>query len=168
MTRRTTYPAFDRHNGGEGYEGGQTPTLFEELAQRRDWVLQLLDLAREQLQLIEGDGFDSLWQLQLQKEKLATRLSAQSSGPPPLLDRWLAERGSLPSTERRRCEQLIDEAEEGMRQLMDEEAISSEALQRRMASTREELLTLADGRKSQIAHAVPEPTKGRRLIDFEA
>lgn len=168
MTRRTTYPAFDRHNGGDGHDGGRTPTLFDELSQRRDWVLQLLDLAREQLQLIEGDGFDSLWQLQLQKEKLASRLSAQSSGPPPLLDRWLAERGLLPAAERRRCEELIDEAEEGMRQLMDEEAISSEALQRRMATTREELLTLADGRKSHMAHTAPEPTKSRRLIDFEA
>jgi hypothetical protein len=167
MTHRTTYRAFAR-NEDEGYGDVQAPTLFEELAQRRDWVLQLLDLAREQLQLIEGEGFDSLWQLQLQKEKLASRLSAQSSGPPPLLDRWLAERDSLPATERRRCDQLIDEAEEGMRLLMDEEAISSEALQRRMASTREELLTLADSRKSHIAHRSPEPPKGGRLMDFEA
>ncbi|MCC7421204.1 MAG: hypothetical protein IT428_13050 [Planctomycetaceae bacterium] len=166
MTQRTTYPTF-RHDGDRGRDE-QPPTLFEELSQRRDGVLQLLDLAREQLQLIEGDGFDSLWQLQLQKEKLASRLSVQSSGPPPLLDRWLAERDSLPPSVRRHCDQLIDEAEEGMRLLMEEEAISAEALRRRMASTRDELLTLADGRKSHLAHSPPEPQKGRRLVDFEA
>lgn len=141
-------------------------SLEAELMRRRAWVLELLDLSRVQLQLIETDDFDGLLRVQHQKERLAANLAAQSSGPPPLLERWLAERDGLTVDARRLCEVSIRQTEEGLRQLTEEEAMTMESLEKRMSATRSELLLIAEGQKSQRRHQATATEK--RFVDFEA
>lgn len=139
--------------------------LHADLRSRRDTLRQVLDLSRLQLQVIDSNDYDSLWRIQQQKQALLATIQSENAHSPALGDRWKALRDSLPAEEKTQCESLISEADACLRDLLDEEAVSTSALERRLEETRTQLQTISQGQRSRRLHRLP-PSTGK-LMDVQ-
>lgn len=142
-----------------------TPQLLADLRSRRDTLRQVLDLSRLQLQVIDSNDYDSLWRIQQQKQALLATIQGEAAHPPTLGDRWKAVRDSLSSEDRKQCESLISEADGCLRELLEEEAVSTSALERRVEETRTQLKSISQGQLSRRLHR--QPTATGTLMDVQ-
>ena len=140
--------------------------LLQIMADRRNRLRILLEISRSQLQLIESEEFDELWNLQHEKQNLMREIDPTSRSD-DLRRAWFAIREKLTPAERSPFERLIEESEELLQSLMQEEAVASTVLQDRIGETRAQLNSIAQGMRLRQAYQSSHPAQSGRLIDLE-
>ncbi|HUG90979.1 MAG TPA: hypothetical protein VML55_09105 [Planctomycetaceae bacterium] len=138
---------------------------FERLLEdRHGHCLRLLELSRQQRDLIDGGNFTALLGVLGQKQQILGRLEGQKHRQPALVEFWRSRRESLASRDRDRCERLLAEIDGVLARLVGEEQVSSEFLARQRDATRQELEQLHLG--SEVHRAYRDgmaPTTTRHL-----
>lgn len=141
-------------------------TLPAALAARRRDLIELLELSRRQLQLIEADDYAQLVSVQGRKQQILERLNAISPAAPTLKDRWARDRDLLPPDDRRECDRTLAESESLLATLLEEEQASATRLVERRDETQKQLESLGHGALAHDAYRRSLPTHDARNLDI--
>jgi hypothetical protein len=130
---------------------------------RRDYCQALLELSREQSELIATDDYTQLLVLLGRKQRVLGRMEELSRRQPQLWQRWKGERDQLDPPTRAACEASLADAEAILGELNRLEQTSTEHLARRRDETRRQLESLSQGVRVHDAYRDPYAVPHRRL-----
>lgn len=126
--------------------------FLQTFAARRQCFVELLDLSRQQLGLVESDDYTRLLTLLGGKQQVIHRLEALGRRDPRLWDDWRETRDRLTPPARSACEQVLAETESLLAQLLEQERVSTETLKARRDETARELRSVAAGSRVNQAY----------------
>lgn len=119
---------------------------------RREYCQALLELSRQQRELIDTDDYPQLLELLGQKQRLLGRLEELGKLRPRLWEEWHDERERLDSDSRADCDRVLADAEAVLSQLLDEENASTNLLSRRRDETQRQLQAISAGAQAHSAY----------------
>ncbi len=119
---------------------------------RRQHCRALLELSRQQLQLIAGDDFTELLDVLGQKQRLLGCLDELKHRHPQLWDRWQAQRDSLDAAVRHDCETALAESEGFLAEILENERGGTQALTARRDATQKQLQAISQGGQAHAAY----------------
>jgi hypothetical protein len=129
-----------------------SPDFLQTFADRRQCFVELLELSRRQLGLVESDDYPQLLGLLGGKQRIIGRLETIGKARPRLWDDWRQARDRLAPRDRQACEQTLAETEALLAQLLEHERISTECLARRRDQTAQQLRAVATGSRVNQAY----------------
>lgn len=116
---------------------------------RRECCRALLDLSREQQNLIDTDNYDELVTVLEMKQRLVDELVGDVDAP---WKSWKQNRTQLSPAGQHACEVLITETEALLQALLDEEQIGVTRLTKRRDATEHELSLITSTEQIQAAY----------------
>lgn len=119
---------------------------------RREYCQALLELSRQQRELIDANDYPQLLELLGQKQRLLGRLEELSKLRPRLWEEWHEQRDALDSASRTECDRVLADAEAVLSQLLDEENASTDLLSRRRDETQRQLQAISAGAQAHSAY----------------
>jgi hypothetical protein len=125
---------------------------FRTFQDRRTCFVDLLQLSRRQLELVESDDYPQLLGLLGGKQQIIGRLEAISVREPRLWDEWRRDRNYLAPVVRQACEQTLAETEVVLAELLEHERVSTDTLARRREQTARQLQAVASGSRVNQAY----------------
>ncbi len=126
---------------------------------RRECCRALLELSREQKQLIESDHYEALIELLQMKQRLVDELVGPPDAP---WKQWQQESGRLSVSSRTAGDALLAETEALLRTLLAEEQLGTEELTVRRDASERELAQMSSSHQIDLAYG-SMPTAGSRL-----
>lgn len=142
-------------------------TFLETFESRRDQCRALLELSREQEQLIAGGQYGDLLALLRRKQGILERIERQRRSHADVVSRWRLERDSLEADTRTTCERLLAETESILGDLVREEERSATQLVRRRDRTRAELTSVEHGSQVNTAYRDTLAPATHRHLDLD-
>jgi hypothetical protein len=130
---------------------------------RRDYCQALLELSREQSDLIAADDYTQLLVLLGRKQRILGRMEELGQRQPQLWQHWRSERDQLDPAARAACDAVLADAEAILAELNQLEQTSTEHLAQRRDDTRRQLESLAQGVRVHDAYRDPHAATHRRL-----
>ena len=134
---------------------------------RRQCFAELLQLSREQHQLIDTDDYTTLLVVLGNKQRVIGRLEEIARMNPYLGADWQTHRDRLPPTMRKGCEQVLAETEGILVDLMEEERQCTQFLTHRREETRLQLQGISAGQNAQSAYRDSLAPVTHRTLDVD-
>ena len=144
-----------------------TDILADLIGRKHDLLLQLLDLGRRQLELIEANDLTQLLKLLASKQKLLTELQTLERHLDPFRLQDPEARVWRAAQDRDRCAQLASHCEAVRAEIVQAERMS----ETRLTFRRDEAATRLQGvhQASQVRHAYSEHVENdRRQLDLSS
>lgn len=135
---------------------------------RRDHCRGLLELSRQQTELIRRDEYTQLLALLGKKQHILGRLDEISARYPQLARRWKDRRDTLEPEVRSECETLLAEIENLLAQLNETENDSAVLLTRRRDETRQQLEALSTGARTHDGYREALAPADSRHLDVKS
>ena len=133
-----------------------TSTDFDEFLQimktRREHFRSLLNLSRQQKELIDHDDYSQLLTILGKKQGILCRLDEIHSRHPHFSREWNNRKSSLDSNLRKTCETVIVEIETILSELLEAENESATFLTLRRDDTKQQLEALSQGTQTHEAY----------------
>ncbi len=127
----------------------------------------LLELSSQQQDYIAASDYAGLIELLTHKQQLLDVLSNDSRDGSDLWQAWRTERDHLPHADRRACEQVLDEADELLKQLMSLEQSSTDLLSSRREATQLALAEVNHGGLAMHGYQSPAEANVSRRLDLD-
>lgn len=136
--------------------------FFAAFHQRQACCLALLELSRQQSDLIGQDDYAALIEILQNKQSLIEHLSQLSYDQTLLRAAWPTQRETFSFEDRERCDTVLAETESLLAALLREERSSSNLLVTRRDAAQHELQSLSAGRQARHAYqSRPQPVLSR-------
>ena len=142
----------------------QFQTYFE---QRRDAFRELLRLSERQRACIAEGDYSQLLAVLNDKQNILNRVSHANSQHNQIVERWHADRDSILSNERTRCDELLAESDTLVTRLMETDQRSTCELQKRRDDAHQQLQRISHGSATQKAYSHEGPTETHRFLDID-
>jgi len=140
------------------------PRIFKT---RRAYCRSLLDLSREQFELVENSEYARLLELLGRKQRLLGRLDELHQTEQDLWGQWKEARNGLEPSVRHQCEQLLRESENLLAEVLIQEKAGTDALSERRNGTQRQLLAISRGTKVSEAYRDNLAPATNRHLDID-
>lgn len=145
-------------------QSAETPNFLKIFAAHRECCREMLELSREQRQLIERDDYTELLAVLGKKQKQLKRLDEFSKHRPQIRSLWRAHRDGLHEDVREECEELLLQTETDLAELVSQERECTDRLQSRRIDLHGELKNISQGeRVSEAYRETLAPATHRRI-----
>jgi hypothetical protein len=126
--------------------------FLETFTARREQCRALLELSRQQHELIGNDDYDRLLVVLGQKQRILVRLEEMKTRHDDFVTQWKSHRGTLDPETRDDCDHILAETETILLELIGEENDSTKQIIRRRDAAHSQLRLLADGQHVNRAY----------------
>jgi len=141
--------------------------LLTVLETRRDHFRKLLELSRQQIELIAADNYTQLLETLGNKQRSLGHLDELTKQFPNLKQQCQLLRGTGDAVFRDDCEHVLAETEAILAELLKEERESTHRLTERRDNTKQQLHALSQGTEVHTAYRDTSPQTTHRFLDVD-
>jgi len=140
--------------------------ILDYLQRRREFCRTLLELSGRQRHFIAEGNYAELLSVVARKQRVLGRLEALKESQPESLRHWKQQRDHLEPALRKRCESLLKDIEDILKELLTEEQFCTETLTRRRDATQQQLEEISNGRSAHRAYGKETSAGSQQFLDI--